>query len=110
MESLLFLCLAVFIIYILIQISIFLQQFLVRDASSLSSYVVVALSGKIPDMEFVARKYMLKYRLDSKTQVVFIDVGLDSKTKMICEKFCKDHSGVVFCRNKLLYKHLKESI
>ena len=110
MESLIFLCLSVFIIYSLVQISILLQQFLVRDSSKVNSYVIVALAGKIPDMEFVARKYMLKYRLDSKMQIVFIDIGLDSESRTICEKFCKTHSGVVFCSDGSIYKNLKRRL
>lgn len=97
MENLIFLILSVFIIYSLVQISILLRQFLVKEASSVQCFVVVALSGKMEDAEFVARKYLLKYCVGRKTQVILLDMGLENQAKMICERFCRTHSGIMFC-------------
>ena len=110
MENLIFVFLSAFIVYSLVQISILLQQFFVKDAYCIRSFVVIALSGEMKNIEFMIRKYMLKYSLDNKTQVMFIDVGLDSQSRFICEKFCKNHSGVFFCRNSQVYSILESAL
>lgn len=110
MENVIFIILSVFIIYCLVQISVLLQQFLVKDAHSVRSLVVVALSGKMEDVEFVVRKYLLKYRVDRKTQIVLVDMGLDDQTRNICERFCRTHSGIIFCSNSQLNSILEANL
>lgn len=109
MENLIFLCLSVFIIYSLVQISCLLQQFLVSEAQSVRSFLVVALSGKMDDVEVVARKYMLKCKFDKQMQLVLVDVGLDDKARKICERFCQTHSEIIFCLNNQLSSILQST-
>ncbi len=110
MGSLFFVILIVVIICCLIQILRIMQKFLVSESSSVKSFVVVVLSGKIDDIEFVARKYMLKYYLANNMQVVFVDCGLDEVSRVVCEKFCSNRSGIELCPKNQIYSYLKGTI
>ena len=89
-----------------------LQQFLVKDSRSVRSLVVVALSGKMEDVEFVVRKCILKYkyRLDRGTQIVLVDMGLDEQARFVCERFCRTHSGLIFCLSSQLNSILESNL
>ena len=71
---------------------------------------IVGLKGNLKDIEFLIRKQIFKDKNSTnKTDLFFLDLGLNPETKKIVLKFCQAHNFKI-CEKKEVYDLLKQKI
>lgn len=74
------------------------------------SFKIIVLKGEIKDIEFLIRKQLFKNKfLKDETDLIFLDAGLDKKTKEILLKLCQTYNFKV-CEKKNVYTILQSEI
>lgn len=81
-----------------------------KDFKNCYNLKIIALKGHLEDVEFLIRKQLFKNKnLKNKTDLIFLDLGLDPETKKIILKFCQAHNFKI-CEKKEVYDLLKYKI
>ena len=81
-----------------------------KDFKNCYNFKIIGLKGNLKDIEFLIRKQMFENKnLKNKTDLIFLDLGLEPETKKILLKLCQAHNFKV-CEKKDVYALLKDKI
>lgn len=91
----------------LIQQILFCKKEIFKNCFNLK---IIGLKGHLKDIEFLLRNQIFKEKnLKNKTNLIFLDLGLDQETKKIVLNFCKTYNFKI-CEKKQVYALLKNKI
>ena len=112
LEWLLYGIILFFALYGIVQFIQMLKTTVLRPRKIYNSVYILPLKGHVGEIENIVRftRNEIIASKEEHTMLVILDLGLDVECSAICDRLCKDLSGVCICKKDELSTVLEQNI